>query len=201
MTAQNHPSRRAGFARRGLVVAAALLGMLNAAEAKILLGSESASLPPADASPTEKPPSIAPGSSAHVDYYIYGVAPTWWNQTPALAPHQLNLATLGTVSITRGLLRSAVALRLARNAERLAVVSNKSRSWLVDGTLLHGVVTPLGSFRNSAGLFCRNFAHSLTLDDGSERTVQGTACRALTGAWLLVGAKNFAESVNRSTAP
>jgi hypothetical protein len=165
--------------QRGILVALILTLMPGVAGAKIIQNQGE------DASQGNAPLSVQPDATGpHVDYYIFGTSPSWWNQNSALPHRWPNLIpTIGTVTITRSILHDAIALRLAREAERHAVFTNAPSSWRHDK--FRGTVLLLRSFRTQSGLLCRDFSHTVTTDTIDNR-LGGTACRQVDGTWLLV---------------
>jgi surface antigen len=166
--------------QRGILLAMIFVLMPGLACAKIIQNQEMDG-PQADAPLTVQPDAAGP----HIDYYLFGALPGWWNQNGAAPRRWPNLMpAIGTATITRSILHNAIALRLAREAERRAVFTNTPRSWRHDK--FRGTVLLLRSFRNETGLLCRDFSHTVTIDAVDNR-LGGTACRQGDGTWLLVG--------------
>jgi len=171
---------RAAGRQRGIFIALIVALISSTASAKII--QNQAAITPESEAPLTLPPNAAGPS---VNYYLFGTTPSWWNQNSALPPRWPNLIpALGTLTITRRVLRDAISLRLARQAEHEAVSKNKPRSWNHDN--FHGTVLLLRSFHNEAGLLCRDFSHTVTIGAADNR-FDGTACLQADGTWLLVG--------------
>lgn len=87
--------------------------------------------------------------------------------------------------------KSAAALtgqdqRLARSAFQNALensMSGKGISWRNKASGASGSVTPVKTWKTSAGVYCREYRERIQLASGQSQTNKGSACRSKSGTW------------------
>ncbi|GAB2186504.1 RT0821/Lpp0805 family surface protein [Roseibium sp. LAB1] len=62
-------------------------------------------------------------------------------------------------------------------------VSGKDRSWQNPASGASGTVTPLKTWKNRSGDFCRSYRERIKLADGQTISRRGVACRSPDAVW------------------
>ena len=76
--------------------------------------------------------------------------------------------------------------RLARGAFQNALeksMSGKSVTWKNAATGASGSITPVKTWKTSAGVYCREYRERIRLASGQSQTNKGSACRSKGGTW------------------
>lgn len=76
--------------------------------------------------------------------------------------------------------------KMARGAFQNALetsVSGKGVTWRNTATGASGSVTPVKTWKTSAGVYCRAYRENIRLASGQSQALSGTACRSKAGTW------------------
>jgi surface antigen len=98
-------------------------------------------------------------------------------------------------TIIGGLLGAGIGSALDTNSQRAmnqtvqrsleSTPSGTASSWRNPDNGNNGSVTPVRTFQNSQGSYCREFQQTVTIGGREERSF-GTACRQADGSWRIV---------------
>ena len=112
--------------------------------------------------------------------------------------HALGGGTAGILAgaIAGGLIGGAIGDRMdaadRRESDRAAqqafetAPSGQATPWTNPDSGNHGSVTPMRTFQNDNGQYCREFQQTVVIG-GEEQQAHGTACRQSNGSWRIVG--------------
>jgi surface antigen len=105
-------------------------------------------------------------------------------------------AGIAAGTIIGGLVGAGAGSLLDTNSERVrnqavqrsleSVPAGTASSWTNPDGGTSGSVTPVRTFQNSQGAYCREFQQTVTIGGREERSY-GTACRQPDGSWKIVG--------------
>jgi surface antigen len=105
-------------------------------------------------------------------------------------------AGIAAGTIIGGLVGAGAGSLLDTNSERVrnqtvqrsleSVPAGTASSWTNPDSRTNGSVTPVRTFQNSQGAYCREFQQTVTIGGREERSY-GTACRQPDGSWKIVG--------------
>ena len=77
-------------------------------------------------------------------------------------------------------------MRTARSESLESGFTGESSGWSNPDTGNSGQVTPVRTYQNASGQYCREFQQEITIG-GKTETGFGTACRQPNGSWQIVG--------------